>query len=163
MTKYVIIGTGVAAMGAAEAIRGVDQNGKISFIGEDPHGYYSRPGLAYYLTGEVDEKLLYPYRPQDYKDLNAHFLRGMAAHLLAQEHLVELSDRTRIPYDRLLIAVGSSAIRLNVPGANLEGVVKLDHMDDAKRILGAAKRAQTAVVVGGGITALELAEGLASR
>jgi NAD(P)H-nitrite reductase large subunit len=163
MTKYVIIGTGVAAMGAAEAIRGVDQSGKISFIGDDPYGYYSRPGLAYYLTGEVDEKLLYPYRPQDYKDLNAHFLRGTAARFLPQEHLVELSDRKRIPYDRLLIAVGSSAIRLNVPGANLEGVVKLDHMEDAKRILGAAKRARTAVVVGGGITALELAEGLASR
>lgn len=163
MTKYLIIGTGVAAMGAAEAIRGVDQNGTISFIGEDPHGYYSRPGLAYYLTGEVDEKLLYPYRPQDYKTLNAHFFRGTAAHILAQEHLVELSDGTRLPYDRLLVAVGSSAIRLSVPGANLEGVVKLDHMEDAQRILAVAKRARTAVVVGGGITALELAEGLASR
>jgi nitrite reductase (NADH) large subunit len=150
-------------MGAAEAIRGVDKNGTISFIGEDPHGYYSRPGLAYYLTGEVDEKLLYPYRPQDYKALNAHFLRGSAAHILTQEHIVELSDGKRIPYDRLLIAVGSSAIRLSVPGANLEGVVKLDHMEDAKRILSSAKRARTAVVVGGGITALELAEGLAAR
>ncbi len=163
MTNYLILGTGVAAMGAAEAIRGVDKSGTISFIGEDPYGYYSRPGLAYYLTGEVNEKLLYPYRPQDYKALNAHFLRGTATHIQAQEHLVELSDGTRIPYDRLLIAVGSSAIRLSVPGANLEGVVKLDHMEDAKRILGSAKRARTAVVVGGGITALELAEGLASR
>jgi nitrite reductase (NADH) large subunit len=161
MTNYLILGTGVAGMGAAEAIRGVDKNGTISFIGEDPHGYYSRPGLAYYLTGEVDEKLLYPYRPQDYKALNAHFLRGSAAHILTQEHIVELSDG--IPYDRLLIAVGSSAIRLSVPGANLEGVVKLDHMEDAKRILSSAKRARTAVVVGGGITALELAEGLAAR
>ena len=86
MTNYLILGTGVAAMGAAEAIRGVDKSGTISFIGEDPYGYYSRPGLAYYLTGEVDEKLLYPYRPQDYKTLNAHFLRGTAAHILAQEH-----------------------------------------------------------------------------
>jgi nitrite reductase (NADH) large subunit len=163
MTNYLIIGTGVAALGAAEAIRGVDKSGKISFIGDDPYGYYSRPGLAYYLTGEADEKLLYPYRPQDYKSLNAHFVRGTAAHILTQEHLVELSDGKRIAYDRLLIAVGSSAIRLGVPGANLEGVVKLDHMEDAKHILGTAKRARTAVVVGGGITALELAEGLASR
>ena len=163
MTNYLILGTGVAAMGAAETIRGVDKSGTISFIGEDPHGYYSRPGLAYYLTGEVDEKLLYPYRPQDYKALNAHFYHGTAAHILTQEHIVELSDSKHIPYDRLLIAVGSSAIRLSVPGANLEGVVKLDHMEDAKRILSSAKRARTAVVVGGGITALELAEGLAAR
>jgi nitrite reductase (NADH) large subunit len=145
MTNYVLIGTGVAAMGAAEAIRGIDRSGTISFIGEDPHGYYSRPGLAYYLTGEVNENLLYPYRPQDYKALNAHFYRGTAAHILAQEHLVEFSNGTRLSYDRLLIAVGSSAIRLSVPGANLEGVVKLDHMEDAKRILSSAKRARTAV------------------
>ena len=123
MTNYVIIGAGVAAMGAAEAIRASDPGGAISFICEDLHGYYSRPGLAYYLTGEVDENLLYPYRPQDYKALNAHFLRGTAAHILAQEHQVELNDGKRIAYDRLLIAVGSSAIRLIVPGADLEGVV----------------------------------------
>jgi NAD(P)H-nitrite reductase large subunit len=119
--------------------------------------------LAYYLSGEVNENLLYPYRPEDYKALNARFLHGQVAQILPREQQVELSDGKRLSYDRLLIAVGSSAIRLSVPGANLEGVVKLDHMEDAKRILNLSKRARTAVVVGGGITALELAEGLASR
>jgi NADPH-dependent 2,4-dienoyl-CoA reductase/sulfur reductase-like enzyme len=50
MTRYVLLGTGAAGISAAEAIRSTDQNGEITFIGEDPHGYYSRPGLAYYLT-----------------------------------------------------------------------------------------------------------------
>ena len=145
MTNYVILGTGVAGIGAAESIRALDKTGVITFIGEDPHGYYSRPGLAYYLTGEVDENLLYPYMPQDYKELNAHFMRGAATRILPQEHQVELADKTRVPYDRLLIAVGSGAIRLDVPGANLEGVVKLDHMEDAQRIVGFSKRARTAV------------------
>ena len=163
MTNYVILGTGVAGIGAAEAIRKTDQSGSITFIGDNLHGYYSRPGLAYYLAGEVDENLLYPYQPQDYKSLNAHFWRGAAVRILAQDHLVELSDGTRIPYDRLLIAVGSGAIPLAVPGANLAGVVKLDHMEDAQRIVALLKRARTAIVVGGGITALELAEGLAAR
>lgn len=163
MTNYVILGTGVAGIGAAESIRALDKTGNITFIGEDPHGYYSRPGLAYYLTGEVDENLLYPYQPQDYKDLNAHFLRGAATRILPLEHQVELADNKRIPYDRLLIAVGAGAIRLDVPGANLDGVVKLDHMEDAQRIVSFSKRARNAVVVGGGITALELVEGLASR
>jgi NAD(P)H-nitrite reductase large subunit len=59
--------------------------------------------------------------------------------------------------------VGAQSLPLEVPGANLEGVFKLDHMSDAKSILKHARRGKTAVVVGGGITALELAEGLLSR
>lgn len=163
MTNYVIVGMGVAGIGAAEAIRSVDKSSLITFIGDDPHGFYSRPGLAYYLTGEVDEKLLFPFQPQDLKDLDAHFTRGTVVRIHPQLRQVELSDGKRVSYDRLLLAVGSSAIRLNIPGANLEGVVKLDHLEDARRIVSLAKRARTAVVVGGGITALELAEGLASR
>jgi len=54
-------------------------------------------------------------------------------------------------------------MRLEVPGADLEGVLKLDHMSDAKLILKQARRGKTAVVVGGGITALELVEGLLAR
>src|SRR6185369_1175778 len=79
------------------------------------------------------------------------------------EHLLELNDQSTVSYDRLLIAVGAQAMPLDVPGAELEGVLKLDHMSDAKLILKQARRGKTAVVVGGGITALELAEGLLAR
>lgn len=161
--KYVIIGTGVAAIAAAEAIRGVDVRGSIDFIGDDPHGYYSRPGLAYFLTGELDEKQLFPYRPEDYKKLQARFHRGRAARILLTEKMVELNASARLPFDRLLIATGSSALQLPVAGSNLAGVIKLDHMEDARRMIAAARHARAAVVTGGGITALELAEGLAAH
>lgn len=163
MTNYVIVGTGVTGIGAAESIRSVDKNASITFIGDDPHGYYSRPGLAYCLTGEVDESLIFAYRPQDFKNLNAHFCRGTVIRIHDQQHQVELSDGRFFPFDRLLLAVGSNAIRLSTPGANSLGVVKLDHMDDARQIVSLSRHARTAVVVGGGITALELAEGLAAR
>jgi NAD(P)H-nitrite reductase large subunit len=54
-------------------------------------------------------------------------------------------------------------VRPDIPGADLEGVVTLDNLDDARHILKLAKKASRAVVVGGGITAVELAEGLAAN
>lgn len=58
--RYVIIGAGVAGYSALQAIRSVDKTGEIVMISDDPNGYYSRPGLAYYLTGELDDKALVP-------------------------------------------------------------------------------------------------------
>jgi NAD(P)H-nitrite reductase large subunit len=163
MTRYVIIGTGVAAIAAAEEIRVHDQAGELNLVGDDPFGYYSRPGLAYYLTGELDESLLYPYRKQDYQKLNLRYQRARATRIFPAEKQIELDNSARLPYDKLLIATGAQAMPLKTPGADLKGVHKLDHMTDARALLADAKRGRTALVTGGGITALELAEGLAAR
>ncbi len=163
MTRYLLLGTGVAAIAAAEAIRSADAVGKISLVSDDPLGYYSRPGLAYYLTGELEEALLFPYQKGDFDRLNARFYRARAARLFPAEKQVELDSGARLPYDKLLIAIGAQAIPLGIPGANLQGVYKLDHLADARALLAGARHGQTAVVTGGGITALELAEGLAAR
>ncbi|MEJ5225641.1 MAG: FAD/NAD(P)-binding oxidoreductase, partial [Anaerolineales bacterium] len=142
MTRYIIIGTGVAGIAAAEAIRSTDPAGDIMLIGNDPHGFYSRPGLAYYLTGELPEAQLFPYPPQQFRKLRLHVRRGRVTRLLADTQEVELDDRTRLPYDRLLLATGARAVPPSVPGADLTGVVKLDHLDDARRIIGLARRAK---------------------
>jgi NAD(P)H-nitrite reductase large subunit len=161
--KYVIIGTGVAGLAACEAIRTLDTSGEITMLGDDLHGYYSRPGLAYYLTGEMDEKGLFPRSKNDWLSLKIQYVKRKVTRIYSNEHQVELDDASRLGYDRLLVAVGAQARRLELPGANQEGVVKLDHMEDARRILKLARRGRTAVVAGGGITALELVEGLRSR
>ena len=161
--KYVVIGSGVAGIAAVEAIRSLDQTNSITMIGDDPHGFYSRPGLAYYLTGELHDKALFPRTADDYRQMNFQFIKGRVLNIQRELQTLELNNKTEIPYDKLLIAVGAQATPLNVPGANLEGVLKLDHLDDAKHILKFARRGKTAVVVGGGITALELVEGFVAR
>ena len=50
-------------MAAAEAIRGADEGAGIVVVGADPHGYYSRPGLAYYLTNELPRGTAPPVGP----------------------------------------------------------------------------------------------------
>ncbi len=169
--KYVIIGTGVAGIAAIEAIRSVDAVGEITMIGDDPHGYYSRPGLAYFLTGEVNDKQLFPQMADTFRKLRFRYLKGHVTRVLPDVHRLDLQTASStggstvvgVSYDRLLLAVGSRAHLLTIPGAQLPGVVKLDHLDDARHILKLARRGKKAVVIGGGITALEIVEGLLAR
>jgi NAD(P)H-nitrite reductase large subunit len=161
--KYVIVGAGVAGFSAVESIRSVDKTGEIVIVSDDPHGFYSRPGLAYYLTGEIDSHALYSRTKADYRQLNFSFLNARVKRIIREEHTLEIEGKPALTYDKLLLAVGACSIPLNVPGANLQGVMKLDHLTDANDILAFAKRGRTAVVVGGGITALELTEALLMR
>ncbi len=161
--QHVIIGSGIAGLAAAEAIRARDASAAITMIGDEPHAFYSRPGLAYLLRGDVPERQLFIRTASDLRALAVNRIHARVDKLLVNDQLLELADGRRLAYDRLLIATGARATPPSFPGAELEGVVKLDNLDDARGILQACGRRQGAVVVGGGITALELAEGLCAR
>ena len=163
MRNYVIIGTGAAGIAAAEAIRCQDPRAKIMLVGEERHGYYSRPGLAFYLTGELDERQLHPFSERDFNRLNVQILQARAVRIHPCSHQVELHNGSALSYDRLLIATGATAARMQVSGGDAEGVVKLDNLDDAQRLIKLIRKARSAVVVGGGITALEIVEGLVAK
>jgi NADPH-dependent 2,4-dienoyl-CoA reductase/sulfur reductase-like enzyme len=163
MRRYVVIGSGAAGITAIDVIRRQDPQGDIILVAEDRYGYYSRPGLAYLLSKEIPETMLFPFSDQDFTSLRVKRVAAQATHILPDTHQVRLINGATLQYDRLLLATGSQAIRLQIPGADLDGSVKLDNIDDARKIIKLAGRGKTAVVVGGGITALEIVEGLAAR
>jgi len=163
MIRYVIVGMGVSGISAAATLRATDPSADISIVCDDPFSYYSRPGLAYYLTGEIPENQLYPFDQKDWKALNVNHVKGHATGLNRKAHSVEIQDSHPVKYDRLLLATGAASVPLRVPGENLKGVVKLDSLEDARQIVALASRAKTAVVVGGGVTSLELIEGMVRR
>lgn len=161
--RCVMVGNGPAGVSAAEAIRRRDPSADILVIGEEKVGFYSRPGLAYLLTGTVPESHLFSRREAEYRRQNLRRMVGRVARIDRTGHRLELEGGASVPYDRLLLAPGATALRPGLPGMDLEGVVSLDKLEDARHILKLARRAKAAVVVGGGITALELAEGLAAQ
>jgi NAD(P)H-nitrite reductase large subunit len=163
MTRYIIIGTGISGFAAAQTLRSQDPVAEITLVSRDPHGFYSRPGLAYYLTGEIPEKQLFLFSKKGKLNLSVQHVKGQVTLLDPKSHLLEVNPPGSLVYDRLLLATGASSVPLDVPGAGLRGIVKLDDLDDTRQILSLVRRAKTAVVVGGGVLGLELAEGLVAQ
>jgi NAD(P)H-nitrite reductase large subunit len=81
----------------------------------------------------------------------------------AGDHTLRLARHADLSYDSLLIATGSLASQPSLPGIDLEGVLKLDNLIDARTIIKRAGRGLSAVVIGGGITAIEIVEGLVAQ
>jgi NAD(P)H-nitrite reductase large subunit len=157
---YLIIGNGAAGVSAAEIIRKRDSYGRITIVTDEPYLFYSRPGIAYYISGQLPEKQLFSRSANFYKANRIKLVYGRITQLDTHRHLAYLKNGDPITYNVLLVATGASAVSPPFPGRELDGVLTFDSLDDAKRVIRYGKRAKTAVIVGGGITAMELAEGL---
>jgi NADPH-dependent 2,4-dienoyl-CoA reductase/sulfur reductase-like enzyme len=160
MTRYIIIGTGIAGFSASETLRTLEPKAEILLVSDDPYGFYSRPGLAYYLTGEIPENQLYLFSKKGKLNLDVKHIKGHVTQLNPQAHAIRIDGSGRMTYDRLLLATGASAVPLGIPGENLRGMVKLNNLEDSRQILALARHTKSAVVVGGGVVAVELVEGL---
>jgi len=160
---YTIVGSGIAGLAAAEAIRARDPQALITMISEEAHAFYSRPGLAYFLRGDIPEAQLQIRRPDDLQRLRLQRVNARVVQLNPASNLLYLSNGETVVYQQLLLATGALAVQPNFPGHELAGIVKLDSLNDTQQIVRLARRSKNAVVIGGGITALELVEGLLSR
>src|SRR5512147_2383141 len=128
MTHYLIIGSSIAGQSAAEAIRERDAGAAITIVSEEAHGFYSRPGLAYLLRGDIPEKMLMARTRDDGRQLNAQTMVARAERMNPDLHQVTLANGETLTYDRLLLATGSAAVSADFPGRDLDGVVKLDNL-----------------------------------
>jgi 3-phenylpropionate/trans-cinnamate dioxygenase ferredoxin reductase component len=160
-SKLVIAGGGLAAARAIKSYREAGGEGRITLVGEEPTLPYNRPALSKkYLRGEKTET---PYVEDEtfYRDHDVDVLLGMRAVAVdPAARAVTLGDRSRLDYDRLLLATGATPRRLAVPGSDLDGVFSLRTIVDSAAIRDASGDAERAVVVGGGFIGMEAAASL---
>src|SRR5690606_16026499 len=120
MRQYVLVGSGIAALSAAESLRETDPRARITLVSSESHPFYSRPGLAYFLTGEVPERRLAIRRRAELADLRVERIHGTAARVDTAAHRLHLDDGRSLAYDRLLLAPGAASVPPEFEGAELE-------------------------------------------
>ena len=161
MTRYVIVGGGVAGTTAAQNLRRLDPTAAVTLFGHEPHPYYYRPKLWEYLAGTLDPSALY-YRAAEWYAGQKIDLRvnTTVSGIQPGPHTLALATGGTFSYDRLLLATGSNSFLPDIPGAKLPGVFVLRTLQDAAAMRIQAERSRRAVVVGGGLLGLETAHAL---
>ncbi len=159
-SRYLIIGNGVAGITAASELvrRGARE---ILILTQEPHHYYFKPRLPFFLAGEASEEDLYVHPPSWYERRGIRVrLKARVERLIPRQKRVALADGEEIPYDYLLLATGSSPFVPPIQGIEKAGVFTLRTLEDAVAIKEYAARCEEAVVIGGGLLGLEAARGL---
>ncbi len=159
MTKVLIIGAGHAGGSAAALLRQYGFDGEIVLAGEEAAAPYQRPPLSKaWLKGEAGlEDLL--LRPESfYAEQNIDLRTGVTATAIdAAAKSVTFADGVVEAYDVLILATGSTARRLAIPGADRSDLLELRTLEDAERLKAVLAPCKRLAVVGGGYVGLEAA------
>src|SRR6266566_2694481 len=161
--SYLIIGNGIAGVTAAELLRNEDSAADITVIADDPFPVYYRPALKDYLAGRVREDKLWARPNSFYQDHRIRFLSDRVLGIQAGQHTVQVQSGREVTYDRLLLANGARASRLNCPGTDLVGVTTLRTVADYQAVVSHLGTSRRIVVSGSGTLALETIETLRHR
>ena len=162
--KHVIIGTGIAGVSAAEAIRELDAKAAITMIGDETVPPYSRPMISSVLEGSQQHNKL-QIRPREfYKTLRIEPCLGQrAAAIDVMGHRVVLADGSTVGYDQLLIAAGADPRPVYVTGQELGNIFYMRTEAHVAAQVAALPGATRAVVLGGGLVGFKAAYGLLRR
>ncbi|WP_254600934.1 NAD(P)/FAD-dependent oxidoreductase [Caulobacter sp. S45] len=159
--RILILGAGHAGGTAAALLRQQGWTGPVTLLGDEPVAPYQRPPLSKaWLKGEADADSL-ALRPESFYPEHQIELRlNERAERISRGAgggEVQLGSGESLAYDRLILATGSRARRITLPGMDLEGVLELRTAADADRLKAALQPGARLAVVGGGYIGLEAA------
>ncbi len=163
--SIVIIGGGAAGNVAAETLRREGYEGPITVVSADQDAPYDRPTLSKdFLAGKAQPDWVPLHGPEFYAERQIDLKIGAnVASIDAKEHKINLANGESLAYSALLLAMGATPVRLDIPGADLPHVHVLRSLADAKALIAGAANAKTCVVIGASFIGLEVAASLRQR
>ena len=163
---YLILGAGPAGCRAAQAIRRRDAGGQVVILTDESVPFTNRIVLSkeFLKSDDLPAERAQVVPAEVFARLGIEVrARERVERLDSESRVAELASGGRIAYDRCLVATGSRPLALPVPGFDLPGVHTLRTLEDALALRVAARSADRAVVIGGGLIGAEIACALASR
>jgi NAD(P)H-nitrite reductase large subunit len=160
--KIVIIGNGISGITAARNIRKLsDYN--ITVISKESKHFYSRTALMYIYMGHMRYIDTKPYEDDFWKKNNIKLVFDNVTEIDFENKSLVMEASENLKYDKIVLALGSKSNKFGWEGQDLNGVVGLYNLQDLEAIEHYTQNINKAVIVGGGLIGIELAEMLHSR
>ena len=158
----VIIGNGIAGITASRHIRKISDH-HISVISSESDHFFSRTALMYIYMGHMKYEHTKPYEDWFWDKNKIELIRDHVTSVNRSKRELTLRSGGNIQYDKLILATGSKPNLPDWPGINLGGVQGLYSLQDLDLMDANTENIKQAVVVGGGLIGVEMAEMLHSR
>jgi NADPH-dependent 2,4-dienoyl-CoA reductase/sulfur reductase-like enzyme len=162
MEHIVIIGNGISGITAARRIRKLSDK-RITVISSETDYFFSRTALMYVYMGHMKFEHTQPYENNFWANNNIILKNDYVTRINPFDSKIYLQSGSILPFDKLIIATGSKSNKFGWPGQDLPGVTGLYSKQDLDYIEDNSLNCKHAVVVGGGLIGIELAEMLLSR
>ena len=162
MRQIIIIGNGISGITCARNLRKKSTD-NITIISAESEHFFSRTALMYIYMGHMKYEHTKPYEDWFWEKNNIKLLHKRVSEINPNNKQIILDDGEQINYDTLVVAAGSVTAMHNWPGKQLDGVHGLYSLQDLEKIESGSKNTKSAVIVGGGLIGVELAEMLHTR
>ena len=158
----VIIGNGISGITAARFIRKLSDH-KITVVSAETEHFFSRTALMYVYMGHMQFEDIKPYEDWFWSKNRIELCKAYVQSINAKLKKVVLDNGELLTYDKLVIATGSESNKFGWPGQDLNRVHGLYHLQDLEAMERHSHGLRRAVVVGGGLIGIEMAEMFHSR
>ena len=157
-----IIGNGISGITAARFIRKLSDH-KITVISAESDYFFSRTALMYIYMGHMRYKDTQPYENWFWEKNRIGLKKAYVEKVDTKNKTLHFRNGEQLSFDKLIVASGSASNKFGWPGQDLDGVHGMYSLQDLEAMENHSSGLKRAVIVGGGLIGIEMAEMFHSR